>query len=196
MNPLHTDFAKFEPGEFLVGWVLERPTWIRDRTMRPGTIFAAAAMIAVLALVPAGYGKNKDTSMITTHESKAVSVSINRPPNDVYRYLANPENFPHWAPNFCHAIRKSSGNEWIADTTMGALKVRFVPENEFHVADHYVTLNSGEEIQNPIRVLSNGTGSEVVFMVFRRADVTDEDFRADWGTVQKDLEALKRVLER
>lgn len=133
--------------------------------------------------------------MPTTHESKAVSVSVNRPPDEVYRYLAKPENFPEWAPNFCHAIRKVGDGAWIADTTMGALKVRFVPENEFRVADHYVTLSSGEEIQNPIRVLPNGTGSEVLFVVFRRAGLSDEEFSADWGTVQRDLEALKRILE-
>jgi hypothetical protein len=90
----------------------------------------------------------------------------------------------------------AGGGEWIADTTIGALKVRFVPENEFRVADHYVTLSSGEEIQNPIRVLPNGAGSEVVFMVFRRAGLSDEEFRVDWSTVQRDLEALKRVLEQ
>jgi hypothetical protein len=164
--------------------------------MHPGTMRVALALVAALALASAGYGENKDTSMTTTHEAKAVTVSINRPPDEVYRYLANPENFPHWAPNFCRAIRKVRASEWIADTTMGTLTVRFVPANEFLVADHYVTLNSGEEIQNPIRVLPNGKGSEVVFIVFRRAGLTDEEFRADWGTVQKDLEALKRALEK
>lgn len=134
--------------------------------------------------------------MPTTHEAKAVSVSINRQPDEVYRYLVTPENFPKWAPNFCHAIRKGANGTWIADTTLGELKVRFVPENEFRVADHYVTMSSGEEIQNPIRVLLNGTGSEVVFIVFRRPGFSDEEFRADWGTVQRDLEALKRVLEQ
>jgi hypothetical protein len=163
--------------------------------MQPFHKGAAAALVAAFALAPVGFGANKDTTM-TTHEAKAVSVSINRSPDEVYRYLANPENFPKWAPNFCHAIRKAGGGQWIADTTMGALKVRFVPDNEFRVADHYVTLSSGEEIQNPIRVLPNGTGSEVVFMVFRREGLSDEEFRADWGTVQKDLEALKRVLEK
>jgi hypothetical protein len=155
----------------------------------------AVALVAAFALSTAGFGANHNPTM-TTHEAKSVSISINRPPDDVYRYLANGENFPKWAPNFCRAIKKVGGSEWIADTTLGALKVRFVRENEFRVADHYVTLSSGEEIQNPIRVLPNGTGSEVVFIVFRRPGLSDEEFRADWGTVQKDLEALKRVLEK
>src|SRR5688500_8737365 len=121
---------------------------------------AAALLVAACVLATVGFGENKDTTMHATHESKAVSVSINRSPDEVYRYLANPANFPKWAPNFCHAIRKVGDGSWIADTTMGALKVRFVPENEFRVADHYVTVSSGEEIQNPIRVLPNGSGSE------------------------------------
>ena len=156
----------------------------------------ATSLVVALALITVSFGENKDTTMTATHDAKAVSVSINRPPDEVYHYLANPENFPVWAPNFCHAIRRAREGEWIADTTMGALKLRFVPENEFRVADHYVTLSSGEEIQNPIRVLPNGAGSEVVFMVFRRDGLSDEEFRADWGTVQRDLESLKRVLEK
>jgi hypothetical protein len=154
------------------------------------------SLVVALAFTTVGFGENKDTTMPATHEAKAVSVSINCPPDEVYHYLANPENFPEWAPNFCHAIRKAGGGGWLAETTMGALKVRFAPENEFRVADHYVTLSSGEEIQNPIRVLPNGAGSEVVFMVFRRPGMSDEDFRADWGTVQRDLDALKRVLAK
>jgi hypothetical protein len=153
------------------------------------------ALIVIVALSAAGLSANNHRTM-TTHEVKSVSISINRPPDEVYRYLANGQNFPQWAPNFCRSIKKIGSGEWIADTTMGALKVRFVPDNEFRVADHYVTLSSGEEIQNPIRVLPNGTGSEVVFVVFRRAGLSDEEFRADWGTVQKDLEALKRVLKK
>src|SRR3989337_840272 len=39
--------------------------------------------------------KNKETSM--TFKSQHISVSINRPANQVYEFVSNPENLPKWA---------------------------------------------------------------------------------------------------
>ena len=50
-------------------------------------------------------------------------------------------------------------------------------------------------ISNPMRVVPNGDGSEVMFNLRRLGDMSDEDFSRDAGLVQADLERLKRVLE-
>ncbi len=50
-------------------------------------------------------------------------------------------------------------------------------------------------IHNPMRVLPKGEGSEVVFSVFRRADLSEADFVKDADGVAHDLETLKRLLE-
>lgn len=63
------------------------------------------------------------------------------------------------------------------------------------MADHDVTLESGITFHNPMRVLSNKNGSEVVFTLFRQADMTDEKFTTDADWVKKDLEKLKATLE-
>jgi hypothetical protein len=44
--------------------------------------------------------------------------------------------------------------------------VRFVERNRFGVIDHDVTLPTRETVHNPLTVLPNGTGSEVVFTVW------------------------------
>src|SRR5438067_6494507 len=51
-------------------------------------------------------------------------------------------------------------------------KVRFVRRNEFGVVDHDVILKSGTTVHNPIRILPNGRGTEVIFTLFRQRGVS------------------------
>ena len=128
-------------------------------------------------------------------ECKTLTVSIARGADEVYAFVANPENLPRWAKAFCQAVRKS-GSEWVITTPVGEMKVRFAERNAFRVADHYVTAAPGVEIYVPMRVLPNGReGSEVVFTLFRQRDMSDAKFREDMDLVQRDLAELKRVLE-
>lgn len=123
-----------------------------------------------------------------------VSISIDRPPAEVYAFTANPANLPRWAKGLSGAIEEVNG-EWIADSPMGKVKVRFVRPNELGVLDHDVVLESGETFYNPMRVVANGGGSEVVFTLFRRPGVSDEEFAADARAVAADLAALKAIAE-
>jgi hypothetical protein len=63
------------------------------------------------------------------------------------------------------------------------------------VADHYVTVKPGQEVFVPIRVLRNGTGSEVVFTLFQLPGMSAEKFAEDARLVESDLRTLKAVLE-
>jgi uncharacterized protein YndB with AHSA1/START domain len=83
------------------------------------------------------------------HRVRHVSVGIERPPDEVYAFVSDPANLPRWATAFCLSVRRS-GDEWIVET----------PEA-------------------PMRVVANGSGSEVLAAL-----------------VQRDLETLKDVVER
>ena len=61
--------------------------------------------------------------------------------------------------------------------------------------DHYVITASGESIYNPLRVLGNGDGAEVVFTLYRREGMDETSFDADAAAVDQDLHTLKRLLE-
>ncbi len=129
-----------------------------------------------------------------TFEAKNISISISRPFNDVYEFISNPMNLPKWATGLSGSIKIVNG-EWIADSPMGKVKIKFAESNKFGVADHDVTLESGITFHNPMRVLPNKNGSEVVFTLFRQADMTEEKFTTDADWIKKDLEKLKAVLE-
>jgi len=133
--------------------------------------------------------------MSTTLQSRTLTMSISREADAVYQFISNPANLPQWATAFCRSIRQT-GSDWIMQTSAGEMKVRFVAPNEFRVADHFVSPAPGVEIYVPMRVLPNGSGSEVVFTLFRQPDMPEEKFAEDIALVKRDLQTLKRVLEK
>ena len=132
--------------------------------------------------------------MATMYQSRNLSVQIGRNPRDVYNFTSVPENFPRWASGLGKSLKRKNG-EWIAETPQGPIKVRFTERNEFGILDHYVIPESGVEIYIPMRVIPNGSGSELIFTLFRLSDVSDEKFAADADWVMRDLTALKNLLE-
>ncbi len=128
-------------------------------------------------------------------ESQHVSTVINRPSSTVYEYAADPSNLPKWAGGLARSTVKQVDGQWVADSPMGHVTISFAEHNNFGVLDHVVTLASGESVYNPLRVIPNGDGSEVVFTLRRRLGMTYEEFAQDAQAVRTDLDSLKRVLE-
>jgi hypothetical protein len=129
-----------------------------------------------------------------TSTSRHLSQWIDRRADEVYDYASDPANLPQWAPGLGSAVEKV-GEQWFVETSMGRVGFAFVQRNEYGVLDHYVTLPSGETFHNPMRVIADGDGCEVLFTVRRLPGVSDEEFARDADAVAADLARLKRVLE-
>lgn len=127
-------------------------------------------------------------------ESRHLSTSIDRPVSEVYDYASDPANLPNWAAGLGGSIERVGGR-WVADSPMGRVLIAFAERNEQGVLDHDVTLPSGETVHNPMRVIADGAGCEVVFTLRRRAGMSDEGFARDADAVAADLATLKRTLE-
>jgi hypothetical protein len=127
-------------------------------------------------------------------ESRHISTHIDRPTDEVYVFAADPANLPQWAPGLCASVEQVDGR-WIAETGMGRVVLSFAPTNAFGVLDHDVTLPSGETVHNPMRVIVDDSGAEVVFSLRRQPGMSDEDFDHDADAVLADLTRLKQVLE-
>ena len=132
---------------------------------------------------------------MTTFDSRTLSVSIDCPSDRVYGFVSDPGNLPQWATGLCRSIRRSDA-DWIVETPQGAMKIRFAERNDYRVLDHFVTPAPGVEIYVPMRVLPNGSGSEVLFTLFRLPEMSEEEFVRDAGMVERDLSILKSVLEK
>jgi len=129
-----------------------------------------------------------------TFKSQHISVSINRPADQVYEFASNPEDLPKWAAGLSGSIKNVNGG-WIAESPMGKVKVEFAGKNNFGVLDHDVTLPSGAKVYNPMRVFPNNDGSELIFTLYRRPDISEQMFTEDAEAVTRDLEKLKTLLE-
>jgi hypothetical protein len=128
-------------------------------------------------------------------ESTHVSTTIDRPADEVYAYLSDPRNLSAWAAGLAQAEVALIDGAWTAESPMGAVTVEFAPPNPFGVLDHQVTLPSGEVVSNPLRVIPNADGCDVVFTVHRRPGTSAEDFAADARAVAADLATLRKLMQ-
>ena len=112
----------------------------------------------------------------------------------VSAFAGDPANLPQWAAGLSTGIRRD-GDRWVTDSPMGEVEVEFVGPVELGVLDHDVRMPDGTVMHNPLRVLRNDEGSEVVFTLYRRPGVTDEDFAHDAELVRQDLARLRDALE-
>jgi hypothetical protein len=102
-----------------------------------------------------------------------ISEQIDRSASDVYAYASQVDNLQQWAAGV------SSG-----------MKIRFAEQNSFGVLDHWATVE-GQTFYNPMRVIENGSGSEVVFTLRGTPEIDPDDEAA----IRADLATLKGILE-
>jgi hypothetical protein len=127
--------------------------------------------------------------------SQHISIGIDRPATTVYDFAADPLNLPRWAAGLAGSRVEREGERWFTDSPMGRVTFVFAPHNDFGVLDHDVTLPSGETVYNPMRVISDGDGCEVVFTLRQRPDMSDEEFQRDADSVAQDLATLRTLVE-
>ena len=128
------------------------------------------------------------------YRAHTVSVAVAVPPQRAYAYIADPANLPKWASGFVKSIEKR-GDEWIAETTLGQARFRFAPANELGVLDHDVDLPAGK-FHNPMRVVPNGKGCEVLLTALQVPGISDAQFSGDLEIVRRDLGTLRDILEQ
>ena len=132
---------------------------------------------------------------MTTLPARITHRTIRRDWRTVHAFAARPENMPLWASGLAAGLTRD-GEDWIADGgPIGTVRVRFAPPNEFGIIDHRVTLPDGRVVDNALRIVPNGDGAEVMFLLLRQPDMDDDAFERDAAHVARDLETLVRLTE-
>lgn len=128
--------------------------------------------------------------------SRTIALEITVPPATVYRCVRDPDQLPLWAAGICKSVTIHDG-VWHVDTgtELGTVLLEFCADNPFGVLDHAVTLPGGQRQNNPMRVVANGEGSELLFTVFQTEGMSDEAFVKDIQAVTRDLKTIKSLLE-
>ena len=129
------------------------------------------------------------------HRARHIGIGIDRPVEEVYAFLAEPVNFPRWAEGLGHSFVQVEGMTWRAETPMGPMRILFSEPNNHGVLDHAVIPEHGPAMHNPMRVVANGDGAEIVFTLFQRDGMSDDEMARDAAMVSRDLAALKALLE-
>ena len=130
-----------------------------------------------------------------TLKSSTLSVTIDRAWTDVYDYASDPANMSHWAAGLGSGFERS-GDDWMLFDPVGnPIRMRFTERNGFGVLDHDVFVD-GQMVHIAMRVVPNGDGAEVTFLLLQGPGQSDAAFLRDAGAVMKDLETLKTLMER
>lgn len=127
-------------------------------------------------------------------EATTITTTIQRPLPEVYAFLVDPANWARWASGMGSGLENKEGI-WLAHSPEGPVQIRFTPANDYGVLDHWVTLPGGTELFLPMRAIANGSGTELLFTLFRQEEWSDEQFAHDASWVLKDLESLRQLLD-
>ena len=127
--------------------------------------------------------------------SQTISLSIERPFDEVYDYLVKPLNFQNWAAVEQGSFRPLENGDWEGVTPNGLRHMRFVTPNNYGVLDHAVFEPGSVPLFMPMRVVPNGEGTELIFSFFQRDGMDDESFASTLEWIRTDLLTLKSLLE-
>lgn len=131
---------------------------------------------------------------MTLRRAEVVHISILVTPRELIGFLVDVHNWTTWAP-WIRSVSRSSAQDWTLDTDAGSMRLRFVEQNVVGVLDHEVTLATGVTVLNSMRVLPNGTGSELVMVIFQSPEASTEQFERDVQAVRDDVARIKQVAE-
>ena len=127
--------------------------------------------------------------------SHIISVSIERPCDEVYAFLAQPRNYAQWAAVEPGSFEPLSNGDWEGEMSFGYRHVRFTPPNPYGVLDHAIFIPGGELLFTPMRVVPNQQGTELMFTYFAREGMDEAQFASAVEWITTDFLALKSVLE-
>ena len=129
---------------------------------------------------------------------EAISVSIARPYEDVYAFLANPRNLFSWASVMGTKHHPVAPLEWVAEEPTfidQPVTLIFSPRNAYGVLD-FTALVGGQVIYAaPVRAVRNDEGTEVTIGVFMQPGGNEESFRSEIEWMRADLLVVKSLLE-
>lgn len=135
----------------------------------------------------------ENAPLVVRSDTRAVSIEAR--PEDVYAFVADPENLPTWAVGFCRAIRREAGTDrWIVTTAHGEMPIRYMTHEAAHAIDFHFTPTPGVEVAAFSRVVPNGHGSEYIFTQFQPIGMSDDVFSTQTRALVEELQVLRALM--
>lgn len=124
--------------------------------------------------------------------SDTQTVTIPASYEQVFDFLANPENLPRWAVGFAREVRRD-GEGWIVSTGHGEVPVRYETDARLGVIDARLEVAPGVEVFGRSRLVPNGDGVEYVFTMFQAPGMSDEVFAGQVAALTDELQVLRAL---
>src|SRR3989344_1109051 len=112
---------------------------------------------------------------INNDGSTTIAVTIKRKPAEVFEYISNLANWPHFS-EFAANFERVTDNEYIAHTSQGDIRVKALFNRKRMLLDTLCILPDGEKQTIPYRVVPNKDGAELMMTNFRPKKSTREEY--------------------
>lgn len=123
------------------------------------------------------------------------SVAIDRSPDAVFSFIADPANWPRWAiVNVQSTNRSAEPGWWDMETPRGSGRLRIHAEPRFGILDHEF-VNDEAYWAVPARVVPNGRGAEFMMTLRQPPGMSDAVFESQVALIGDEYAMLKRILE-
>ena len=128
--------------------------------------------------------------------SETLSLVVAAPKDRLFAYLADLDNLPRWATEFCRGMRVVDGKRKI-DTPAGELFTTVRADPGTGVIDMFAapTEDALEDNVFPMRVLGLPDGSSVALVtMFQAPDLPDAAFEAQLASLRHELGNVARAV--
>lgn len=128
--------------------------------------------------------------------SEAISIVIEQPFDEVYRFLVDPLNFPSWGPAQNSDMRHLGAGDWLVDFHQGPMILRFTEPNLYGVLNYRI-FRPGDAPGHlvSVRLLPVGEACELTMIWRQRPGVSDQQFAAEGAGIRSYFVRIKALLE-
>jgi hypothetical protein len=127
--------------------------------------------------------------------SEKLSVIIPAAKQQVFGYIANIDNFPRWATEFCQELHKEKDHYKVV-SPMGELYFRIQANADSGEIDLFATPDIDGEEYLPTRVISQTGGtSEYVVDFCQPPSIGEAEFRRQRDSLRRELHNIKSYFE-
>jgi hypothetical protein len=123
-----------------------------------------------------------------------LSVRIDRDADAVYQFITDPTKVSLWA----HGLRSSAWQPHqtgMGQSSIGSIELCFAQQNDLGIRDVAITTPDGQIVECPMRVVGDGSGSEVVFTL-HPATYSADKMEQLGALIAADLNRLRHAIER
>jgi len=114
-----------------------------------------------------------------------------------FAFLADIQNLPKWATQFCRSLRRDPEGRWIVETPHGEILFRIAADPETGVIDMFGGVSESEMAYWPARVVERpGHGSLFIFTALQYPGVSDAAFKAQCEGLAHEFPQIERHVGR